>query len=282
LRAGVQPNVKHDQTSTLVRQAMRSVQDGRVFQLAHPLGPNIPHLRDRPSGDGQQFAMWMRVFDLPNLEVKVFADFVSFHTHTGTHIDALAHWSRRGQTFSGLDAEANYTPNGMRRLGIDEVPPLIGRGVLIDIPRYKSVDYLSAGTPILPEDLQGALEAQKQRLRPGDIVVFRTGWSRFWNDPKEYMSGCPGLVEESADWLARQGCVAIGSDQWDIDVVPAASPEKEAAVHALCLADRGIYLIENLALDEIASAGVHEFCFIALVPPVIGATGFPVQVVAVA
>ena len=265
-----------------VRQAMRSVQDGRMYQLAHPLGSTIPHLRDRPDGDGEQFSLRMRVYDLAELGMKVFAESVSFDTHTGTHIDALAHWSKNGQAFSGVDAAANYTAGGMARLGVDEIPPLIGRGVLVDVAGYKSQDCLPGGYPISPEDLKGALAAQSSQLRPGDAVLFRTGWSKHWGDPKQYMSACPGLAEESAEWLADQGCVVIGADQWDIDVVPAPAPAKELACHALCLAGRGVYLIENLWLDDLASAGVYEFCFIAMVPPVSGATGFPAQVVAVA
>jgi kynurenine formamidase len=94
------------------------------------------------------------------------------------------------------------------------------------------------------------------------------------------MCACPGLVEEAAAWLSDHGCIAIGADQWDIDVVPAAR-DKELAVHALCLAERGVYLIENLWLEDIAADEVDEFCFIGLVPPVRGASGFPAQLVAV-
>ncbi len=223
----------------------------------------------------------MRVFDLSSLGMKVFADFVSFHTHTGTHIDALAHWSTGGRIFSGIDADANYSPDRLKRLGIDEVPPLIGRGVLIDVAGYKEVSHLPAGTPIGPDDLAGALDKQRVELGEGDIVLFRTGWSTFWADPKTYMSGCPGLSGAAAAWLADRGAAVIGADQWDVDVVPAPSPEQALAVHALCLAERGIYLIENLDLEELARAGVYEFCFVGLVPPIAGATGFPLQAVAV-
>ena len=260
---------------------MHGVEFGHVYQLAHPLGPNVPHLRDQPGGDGQRFAMWMRVFDLQALGMKVFADFVSFHTHTGTHIDALGHWSRGGRIFSGIDADNNYSPDRIERLGIDEVPPLIGRGILIDVAGYKSASYLPPGTPIGPKDLSGALEKQNLELRVGDIVLFRTGWAQLWSNPKMYMSGCPGLTGEAAAWLADKGCSVIGADQWDVDVVPPPQPERALAVHALCLADRGIYLIENLDLEQLAADRVYEFCFVGLVPPIAGATGFPLQAVAI-
>jgi kynurenine formamidase len=264
-----------------IRDALQSVREGRVFVLSRALGADVPHLADSPSGSGSRFGMKMQEFDFPGLAMKCFAESVTFNAHTGTHVDALGHWSRGGLAFSGIDAEANYAEDGIKALDTREIPPLIGRGVLVDVARYLDRDYLEAGEPIRPEDLEGAVRAQQLELRAGDIVLFRTGWLRFWEDPATYMSGCPGIVEESARWLAERGCSAIGADQWDIDVVPPQTPDKALAVHAYCLADKGIYLMENVWLDDLAEAQIYEFCFIGLVPPVTGATGFPTQMVAI-
>jgi kynurenine formamidase len=264
-----------------VLAAMRLVREGKVYALAHSLGPSVPHLCDGPTGAGSRFAMQMREWDFGELPMKCFSESVSFDVHTGTHIDALGHWSRNGHAFGGVNAEDNFTPIGLKRLTVDEIPPLIGRGVLIDVAGYKGAEALDGGVPIHPEALEGALRAQGCALRGGDIALFRTGWSHHWGDAGMYMGSCPGLAEEAARWLADRGCIAIGSDQWDVDVVPPTSPEKALAVHALCLADRGIYLIENLRLDELAAEHVYEFCFLCLVPPISGASGFPAQVIAV-
>ena len=264
-----------------VRETLQSVREGRIFPLSRALGAEVPHLADSPSGSGDRFGMRMQEFDFPDLGMKCFAESVTFNVHTGTHVDALGHWSRRGMAFSEIDAEANYAPDGIKSLDTREIPPLIGRGVLIDVARYLQRDYLDAGEPITPETLAGAARTQETELRSGDIVLFRTGWSRFWEEPATYMAGGPGIVEESARWLAERGCRAIGADQWDIDVVPPVTPDKALAVHAYCLADKGIYLMENVWLDDLAASEIYEFCFIGLVPPVKGATGFPAHMVAV-
>jgi kynurenine formamidase len=261
-------------------QAVRSIQDGRVYLLGRPLSPGIPHLLDSPSPAGERFSIDVRPYDFPDLPMRCFGDTVSFYTHTGTHIDALAHWSRHGRT-SGVDADEIYAPGGMKRFGVEEIPPLIGRGVLIDVAQSKGVEVLDGGVAIYPRDLEAALQGQDVALQRGDVVLVRTGWSRYWDDPARYMSACPGLAEESAAWLADKGAVAIGADQWDVDVVPPTAPDKALAVHALCLAERGVHLIENLWLEELAQNRTYVFCVICAVAPVRGATAFPTQVVAV-
>jgi kynurenine formamidase len=276
-----EPIVDRPDADISVRSALQSVREGRVFALSRGLSAEVPHLADSPSGSGARFEMKMQEFDFPELAMKCFAEAVTFSVHTGTHVDALGHWSRGGLAFSGIDADANCGKDGLIALDTQEIPPLIGRGVLIDVARYMQRDYLDAGQPITPENLDGAVQAQGLEMRPGDIVLFRTGWMRFWEEPATYMSGCPGIVEESARWLAARGCRAIGADQWDIDVVPPVDPAKALAVHAYCLADRGIYLMENVWLEDLAERKIYEFCFIGLVPPVKGATGFPTQMVAV-
>src|SRR5262249_13593863 len=130
-------------------QALRAIDAGRVYLLAQPLSPEIPHLLDSPNPAGQRFAIDVGTYDFPDLPMRCFGDTVSFYTHTGTHIDALAHWSRHGRT-AGVDSDEIYAPSGMRRFGVEAIPPLIGRGVLIDVARSQGVEVLDGGVAIYP------------------------------------------------------------------------------------------------------------------------------------
>jgi kynurenine formamidase len=152
---------------------------------------------------------------------------------------------------------------------------------MIDAASHRGEDVLPGGTVLQPEDIQAALDWQGTSLEAGDAVLIRTGWARFWQEPVVYMSSAPGLSRRSAEWLADQGCVALGADQWMIDALPPERPEDRRACHEVCLVERGIQIIENLNLEQLASERVYAFLFVALAPPLKGGTAFPCQAVAV-
>jgi kynurenine formamidase len=211
----------------------------------------------------------------------VFADWVGFDTHSGTHIDALAHWAKDGQMFGGRDPDQVYGEAGMKDLGLEQVPPIVARGVLIDAAAHRGQQVLEGGTVLQPEDLRGALERQAVSLEPGDVVLVRTGWAQYWQQPTVYMATTPGLSRSAAEWLTDQGCAVLGADQWMIDAFPPERPEDRRACHEVCLVQRGVYILENLNLEQIAGDRRFEFLFVALAPPLKGATGFPAQALAI-
>jgi kynurenine formamidase len=95
------------------------------------------------------------------------------------------------------------------------------------------------------------------------------------------MAEAPGLSRSAAEWIADQGCVAIGSDQWVVDAAPPERPEDRRACHEVCLVDRGLHIIENLNLEALGQERAYEFFFAALAPPLKGGTAFPIQAVAI-
>jgi kynurenine formamidase len=255
---------------------------GRVYGLSHPLETAMPQMLDSPSiGVGDRLSIEVGSFDIPGANTRVFSDKVTLETHSGTHIDAFAHWSTGGRMYGGRTADESYAADGMRALGLENAPPIVTRGVLIDLAASRGADMLSAGTVLHPEDLQAALKRQGVALRSGDAALVRTGWAKLWDQPKRYMADCPGLSRRSAEWLADQGCVAVGADQWVIDADPPERPEDRRACHEVLLVERGVHIIENLDLEELARDGVSEFLFVAIAPPLKGGTGFPVGTAAI-
>ena len=118
-------------------------------------------------------------------------------------------------------------------------------------------------------------------LEPGDIALIRTGWGRYFGiDNARYLQGEPGIDLPGARWLIERGVVAIGCDNMAVEVLPNPNHGISMPVHQHALAEAGVYLIENLALDELARDGVGSFCFILLATKFRGATGSPVRPVA--
>jgi kynurenine formamidase len=135
-------------------------------------------------------------------------------------MDALCHVAVDGHMYGGVSV-ADALQDGRYHLhGIDQVPPLVRRGILFDVPAGRGADRLAPGEPVRVEDLRAA----GLRPEPGDVVLVRTGWARLWHDPAAYLGdarGVPGIDVGAASWLADHGAVAIGSDTIALEHIPA-------------------------------------------------------------
>jgi kynurenine formamidase len=206
--------------------------------------------------------------------------------HGAPTIDALGHISDNGKLFGGLDAVANESPAGLLALGIEVYPKdkLVNRGVLLDVARYKNVDALAAGQEITADDLEATAKAEGVEIQPGDSVLIRTGYGKFFEADRTRYSGFrPGPGEGAARWLAAKKIFLTGDDQMSYEVVP----EKGTIFpcHRILIADSGIYLVENLNLEELsktlAEQKVYEFVLVLNPPRLRGATGAPVNAFAI-
>jgi kynurenine formamidase len=194
--------------------------------------------------------------------------------HVGTHIDALCHYSCGGKLHGGQEvASVQSYAGGLETLSVDTIAPIWRRGVLLDI----------AGSTILPEDFEitpAHLEAaQTVEIRRGDVVLIRTGWATYWNDPRKFISGVrgPGPGLAGAHWLSAHGIFAAGSDTLAFEKVP----DPSMPVHVHLLVEAGIHIMECLNLEELSAAHVYEFLFVAAPLKIRGGTGSPIRPVAV-
>lgn len=198
--------------------------------------------------------------------------------HSGTHIDAISHQADAQMLANGMDANTIVSSRGFSAGGVEEIDPIVTRAVLLDIARHRGVDRVPAGEAISLAEFQACCARQESEIEEGDVVLIRTGLGAIWNDPKAYLAG-PGMHGDVSRWLASIGVHAVGADNmaWDVlglwdDVEGCQLPG-----HLVLLARRGIYIIENLALEEIAAAGVTEFTFVCTPLKFSGATGSPVR-----
>ncbi len=202
--------------------------------------------------------------------------------HGAPTIDALGHISNNLELYGGLDARENESANGLNALGIEHYPSekFVNRGVLLDVARYKGVDALEAGYEMTPADLEATVKAQGVELRQGDSVLIRTGYGQFFEkDKATYMGFRPGLGETGAHWLAGKEIFLTGMDTLTYDVAPEAGTVFPA--HRVLIADHGVYLVENMNLEELAIAladgGSHEFALVLNPLRLRGATASPLN-----
>jgi kynurenine formamidase len=205
----------------------------------------------------------------------------------GTQFDGLGHVGMRMKMadgteqdvyYNGVTGAEMYSPYGLRKLGIEHVKPILTRGILIDIAGYKGVPNLPARYEVTLADVRGALARQglsEKDLRPGDALIFRYGWSRFWRDPQAYDANPPGIGLEVARWVAERKASMVGSDQSGTEVQPSADPNQLYPVHQELMMKNGILNLENLTLEELARDGVYEFLFVFTPVRFKGATGSP-------
>ncbi|MCP5156115.1 MAG: cyclase family protein [Ectothiorhodospiraceae bacterium] len=207
---------------------------------------------------------------------------IEMTTHVGTHIDALGHATVGNRMYNGLDAAEVLDDFGLRELGIENVPPMVTRGVCLDASGLDGGEYLEPGRAITADDLERLRDRARVEIGEGDVVCVNTGWGRwFMRDNDRYVSGEPGIDESGARWLTERGVVAIASDNMAVEVVPNPDhPRLVLPVHQHALAEAGVYLIENIVLDGLVAAGHAEFCFVLLATKYRGATGCPVRPIA--
>ena len=223
------------------------------------------------------------------------AEVIRMSIHVGTHIDALCHISEKqdahgnpaadgeprlyagdGETVAAADC---VTAAGQGHLSIEKMPPIVMRGVLVDVAAFKDVATLPPGYGIGADDIRGALARQGTRICADTAVLVRTGCYHLLRagDPV-YRDAQTGLNLEAAQYLVEQGMTLVGADNMAVE----AMPPMDHSVHRYLLVHSGITHIENLNLDELAAARCYEFLLIIAPLKLTGATGSWVNPIAIA
>lgn len=267
--------------------ALGLVREARAYDLSHTIAAGAPYMAPNQTpyllsifASFRDSLKRRRRLGFTN-EAGANLERIEMTTHVGTHIDALGHFSKGARLYNGLDANETVTDWGLERLGIENLPPIITRGVLLDVSLYDGGPFLAPGRVVTAGDLARAEAEARVEVREGDVVLIRTGWGRhFGIDNARYLEGEPGIDVPAARWLTERGVVAIGADNMAVEVLPNPDPAMGMPVHQHALVEAGVYLIENLALDELARAAVHAFCFLLLATKYKGATGCPVRPIA--
>lgn len=257
--------------STHVVRAARLVQRGQVFDLAHVLDAAIPAFPGRSFRQDLTVDPGRRIGEN---EVNYIVEWVSAPSQIGTHMDGLNHLHVGERMYNGhrlLDVMAEH---GTTRLGIDTLPQVVTRGLLVDAAAARGVARLEAGEVITPAEVEAVLAARGLRVEPGDAVLFHTGWGAQWGrDNDAYVAGEPGPGLALGTWLAEHRVALTGCDTWSYGPVPAEDPARPFEVPQILNTHHGVVVLENLCLADLAAARISEFLLVVSHAKPRGATG---------
>lgn len=241
---------------------------GYEYWLTHtPQGTVV----DNPNGLGKAM----------NEKVSYTGDAISMYTHMGTHIDALNHFGLNGKIWNGYTPKRYLGDKGWKKTGAEKIPPIIARGVLIDVPAYKGVEMLTNNYRINAEDLKGALEKQGIELNKGDVVLIRTGQAKFYSTADKYLENYPGINLNAVKWLVEEKHIMLlGADNLSFEAFPSERTDNWVPVHTYLLAEKGMMFIEQMFLEELSKDKIYEFAFIASSLKLNGASAAPMRPIA--
>jgi kynurenine formamidase len=251
------------------RAALASVSEGRLYDLGRVIDEGVPvfpgrffrqtlvttaHHANMEGGLGDNDVNWI-------------TEQVSGTMQLGTHLDALCHLQIGDRGYNGWSVGELADTAGVRRLGIDTVPQIVTRGLLVDVGGKRS----RPGEVIDVADVEAALEGAVPER--GDALLFHTGWGAHWDDPETYVSGQPGPGYELAEWIAEHGIALTGCDTWSYGPVPAEDPDRPFEVPQILNARHGVFIVENLDTSALAADSVREFALVLTHPKLRGASG---------
>jgi len=268
-------------TPEKILQAIGLVRTGEVYDLGHPYEPEMPFFPGRSYAIESASRFPARG---PDREVNNEEFIAGQLGQVGTQFDGLAHAGREvdmadGSTeavfyngFTGSEMDGRY---GFAHLGVENVKPIITRGLLIDLPGYKGIDRLPDGYEVTRADVLGALDRQgmtEADIGVGDAILFRSGLAQLWDQPDTFYEYIAGVNNEVVAWVTERKPSMVGSETGGPFGVNA---------HQEYLTFNGIYVVENMNLERLASDSVYEFMLIVNPLPLVGASGSPVRPLAI-
>jgi kynurenine formamidase len=249
-------------TPELVLKAASLVKTGKTYALGIPVDSKTPAYPPRafkitivqPGQAGNS--------GLGPTKTTYNDDILDTWVGIGSQLDGLGHIGVDHVYYNGNKLADFADPNGLKKLGVEKVPPLVTRGVLLDMAAYYNTDVVKEGTAFNVKEIDEVAKKPGVEIRQGDIVIFHTGWlSLIGKDDKRYSAGEPGLGVEGAKYLTGKGVVAIGADTWAVEAIPFES-KNVFEVHQILLPMNGTYILENMDTAELAKDKAYEFLFV--------------------
>jgi kynurenine formamidase len=272
-------------TPNRIAAATRLVRQGETVSLSCPL--NTEREPDNPEPADHHMTMLTDV-DIGSGSLRFAKDYVGvdYHNDGHSHIDALCHVAFDGALYNGRPSDSVTTDGA----AVDTVEAMkdgvVGRGVLLDIPRLRGVDWLEPGEHLFPADLEGAERKQGVAAGEGDILLVRTGHTLRLEElgPWDTASAKAGLHPACAAFLSERGVAALGCDG-NSDTAPSTTEGVGFPIHALALNAMGMPLLDYLRLEDLTAAceraGRWEFLLVAAPLRITGGTGSPLNPIAI-
>jgi kynurenine formamidase len=198
-------------------------------------------------------------------------DIIDGWVGVGSQIDGLGHIGVEHVYYNGNKLADFADASGLKKLGAEKIPPIVARGVLLDMAAHFGTDIVKEGTAFNSKEIDEVVKKQGVEIGQGDVVLFHTGWvGLIGKDDKRYNAGEPGLGVDGARYLTSKGVVAVGADTWGVEAVPFET-KNIFEVHQILLPMNGTYILENMNTGPLAADKAYEFLFVLGVPKITGA-----------
>jgi kynurenine formamidase len=182
---------------------------------------------------------------------------------TGSQIDGLGHIGVDNIYYNCHKNSDFVQANGLQKLGVEKIPNIVTRGVVLDMAGHFGSDVVPEGTAFNRKEIDEVAAKQGIEIRRGDVVLFHTGWlSLIGKDDKRYISGEPGLGKEGAEYLASKEVVAVGADSWALEAIPFEKGVGIFEIHQILIPKNGIYILENMNTGQLVRDKTWEFMFV--------------------
>jgi kynurenine formamidase len=288
----VAPSSRRSTRFDLPLDLLRIPKSGAAYDLSSGWWPGMPlaeghppfHVMTYRSPAGERNQKDMRFLDDNPLNYGFISELMMCTTHTGTHVDALAHITcgPKSTWHGGFSADEFLGDFGPLRNDASQLPPLIRRGVLLDIPKTLGVDHLEPQQSVGVQQLEAACSRKGASLQAGDLVLIRTGAMLRWPEA-DALAACEGsgLSIEGARWLVARGVTAFAGDNAVLEVAPSGIKGDPQPVHRFLIQEKGLLILEWVYPEELSRDDVSEFLFVCLPLTVRGATGSMVRPIAI-
>ena len=265
-------------TPERILAATKLVKTGKRYALGQVTGRNTPAFGTRTfelftvsqggvfDGTGEPYG---------KLGMTTNDDWALVWMGVGSQIDGLGHVGINHVYYNGNHVKDFFSSGGLKKLGTHNIPPIVARGIVLDIVAYlkekdpskvmtvEGVEMLRGGTAVNQPEIEGALARQGLKLQTADVVLLHTGYMEMADiDRAAYMESIPGLGVQGAKFLAGHDPIAIGADTFALEVIPFETAGNAFEVHLELLPKRGIYILENMVTRELVNDQAWEFMFV--------------------
>lgn len=269
-------------TPEVTLQSLKLVKKGVALPLAIKIDKHLPAYRHRSFylyniQPGEQAGKTIG----PN-KFSLNDELVNAWTGVGTQLNGIGHIGIDNVYYNGNKAADFVTVEGVTKLGVEKVPPIVTRAVVLDMTAHYGKTIVPGNTEFKVADIQAVLKKQGISIRKGDVVLFNTGWLELiGKDNKQFLEVEPGIGMEAAVWLSNQGIVAFGGDTWASEIYPDPNTDEEFPVNQFMLAKKGIYNLELIDTRVLVKEKVWEFLFVLGQPLYTGSTQVNINPVAI-